>query len=252
MDIGINDLSFRFAFSSEQQALAAVEEFVDICKELEKPKCTNVDRLLSVRIDTTCEVAPNCKLIQLIQKLSDRQKRTYLIGLLTNRATYSQLPEVPFIYKGEQSYACAWACNGRMLVSLLSEPGIAEPVLKGHIQEKSVEISNISQKNHMHVHRHALGLRRYVGNSRKHKKNRSNPYGKGRVGSPMDLEETEAQELLDHAVWIKGRLYARYAGRNYAFQNTEDNIYHGYIADDLGEDIVRALDNYKWKSGLLG
>ena len=70
MDIGINDLSFRFAFSSEQQALAAVEEFVDICKELEKPKCTNVDRLLSVRIDTTCEVAPNCKLIQLIQKLS--------------------------------------------------------------------------------------------------------------------------------------------------------------------------------------
>lgn len=91
-----------------------------------------------------------------------------------------------------------------------------------------------------------LGIRIYEANATKHKKDRDNPYGKGKVASPMDLSDEEAQELLDHAIWIKQRLYARKGNRNYAFQNTKDCIYHGYIAEDLGDDILAVLYERKW------
>lgn len=39
-----------------------------------------------------------------------------------------------------------------------------------------------------------------------------------------------------------GRLYAKKNGFYYAFQNERDIDYHGYRADDLGEDIRRQLD----------
>ena len=58
----------------------------------------------------------------------------------------------------------------------------------------------------------------------------------------MDLYDEEAQELLNRAVKIKGRLYAKKNGNYYAFQNERDIDYHGYRADDLGEDIKRQLD----------
>ena len=82
--------------------------------------------------------------------------------------------------------------------------------------------------------------------SEKHKKDRDNPYGKGKVASPMDLPDEEAQELLDRAVFIKNRLYARKGKNNYAFMNTIGCIYHGYIAADLGDDILTELNKTKW------
>lgn len=52
--------------------------------------------------------------------------------------------------------------------------------------------------------------------------------------------------MLDHAIWIKGRLYARKGKNNYAFQKTRNCIYHAYIAYDLGDDIVSRLLSEKW------
>ncbi len=58
----------------------------------------------------------------------------------------------------------------------------------------------------------------------------------------MDLHDEDAQDLLNKAINIKGRLYAKKNGYYYAFQNEMDIIYHGYRAEDLGEDIKRQLD----------
>lgn len=52
--------------------------------------------------------------------------------------------------------------------------------------------------------------------------------------------------IRNHAIWIKQRLYARKGKRNYAFQNEQDYIYHGYIANDLGDDILKELYKRKW------
>lgn len=40
----------------------------------------------------------------------------------------------------------------------------------------------------------------------------------------------------------KGRLYAKKNGHYYAFQHEGDVNYHGYRADDVGEDIKYQLD----------
>ena len=62
----------------------------------------------------------------------------------------------------------------------------------------------------------------------------------------MDLSDEEAQYLLDRANSIKGRLYAKKGRNYYAFQKTRECIYHGYIADDLGDDIKSAINSEKW------
>lgn len=76
----------------------------------------------------------------------------------------------------------------------------------------------------------------------KHKFDRENYYGKGKVGSRMDLSDEEAQELLNKAIYIKGRLYAKKDDHYYAFQREQDIIYHGYRVDDLRDDIKKTLD----------
>ena len=58
----------------------------------------------------------------------------------------------------------------------------------------------------------------------------------------MDLHDKDAQDLLNKAIKIKGRLYAKKNGYYYAFQNEQDIDYHGYRADDLGDDIKKQLD----------
>ena len=101
---------------------------------------------------------------------------------------------------------------------------------------------NISKDEHIEYYRRELGLRRFCANDKKHKSDRENYYGKGKVGSRMDLPDKEAQELLNKAIYIKGRLYAKKDDRYYAFQNEQDIIYHGYRADDLRDDIKKTLD----------
>lgn len=58
----------------------------------------------------------------------------------------------------------------------------------------------------------------------------------------MDLHSEEAQDLLNKAVEMKGRLYAKKNGCYYVFQNERDIDYHGYRADDVGDDMKSQLD----------
>lgn len=132
------------------------------------------------------------------------------------------------------------------MVSLESEEGLKESELEGTIRGEKVVIRNISREEHLYCHRLQLGIRIYEASEEKHKKDKENHYGKGKVASPMDLAGKEAQKLLDRAIWIKNRLYARKGKKNYAFQNTRDCVYHGYIAKDLSDDILSKLYQVKW------
>jgi hypothetical protein len=116
------------------------------------------------------------------------------------------------------------------------------PVIKGIVAGDEISLRNLSKMEHINYYRKELGLRRYIANEKKHKFGRDNPYGKGRVGSRMVLHDEEAQDLLNKAVVIKGRLYAKKNGHYYAFQNERDIDYHGYRADDVGDDIKSRLD----------
>lgn len=245
MRVVVNDLAFLFPFYGETELIEAIRKWIYVCRELESGRCHEVDSLIRIRLDKSLELAPDCSIYKVIQKITDRNERSYLLSLLTNREDLPLSPKFPFVYKGRESYLCAWA-REEALVSLEAEEGFKKPGLVGTIQGNAIEICNISREEHLFCHRNRLGIRIYEPNEGKHKKDRENYYGKNRVASPMDLTGREAQELLDKAIWIKNRLYARKGKNNYAFQNTRDCIYHGYIAADLGDDILNVLYQKKW------
>lgn len=245
MKIMVNDLAFEFSLYEKEQALEAIKNFISICKKLESICCHNVERLVRTDIDMEKELFPTGTLYRIIQEISDRDDRTYFLGLLVNREKAEVLTEKPFVYKNRKSFTCASAKEDG-LVSLETEDGFKQTVITGLIDGREVQIKNISCEAHINYYWEMLGVRIYEANEIKHKKDRENAYGKGKTGSPMDLSGEEGQELLDHSIWIKKRLYARKGSRNYAFQNTKDCIYHGYIADDLGDDILAELYKRKW------
>lgn len=247
MQVIINDLSFQYIIYSQREALEKFLLFIRICHELESGKLKNVHRLAAVcKIDTQFEIIPGCKIIQLIQEILPVEERRYFISVLLNRPAVEENEEFPFICDGKSSYACSAAKNGA-IVSLLSSDLFSKNALAGEINGVRVSIKNISQDEHIYDHRKVLGKRIYRGNKEKHKREKLNYYGKGKAGSPMDLDENQGQELLDKAVEYKGRLYGRYQGKNYSFQCEQDVYYHGYIDNELGDDVKRFLDKYEWE-----
>ncbi len=237
----INDVSFQYPFATIELAVENMHQFLDICKRIEKEEVTNIQEIKTGFIDSQMEIGPDYKLIQLIQEFKDREERSLLISILTNKGTYREENGDICRIDGKNSSVCAHGI-GNILVSLLSNPLFSHPILKGNVDEKEVELRNLSKDEHIDYYRNELGLRRYIANDKKHKFDRENPYGKGKIGSRMDLRDEEAQELLNKAVYIKGRLYAKKDGCYYAFQNERDIDYHGYCADNLGEDIKYQLD----------
>lgn len=225
--------------------MVAVKRFIFVCQKLESIYCHNVERIMRFDINMKKEIYPGGNLYRIIQEIGDRDTRKYFLGLLVNREKISQMPEKAFVYKNMNSFICAMA-RGEALVSLETEEGFQQIEITGMIGDETVRIKNISNEEHIQYYWELLGIRVYEANDEKHKRDRDNPYGKGKVGSPMDLPDEEAQELLDHAIWVKGRLYARKGKCNYAFQKTRNCTYHAYIADDLGDDIVSRLLSEKW------
>ena len=237
----VNDVSFEYQFSTIKNAIDYMHRFLDICKRIETEEVTNIQEIRTGVINTQINIAPDYKLIQLIQEFKEREERSYLLSILTNRGTYATEGENACLIDGKKSTVCAQAIDN-FLISLLSNKIFEQSLIRVTIEQNDVELRNISKCEHLEYYRNELGLRRWSANDKKHKPDRDNPYGKGKVGSRMDLDGEEAQELLNKAIYIKGRLYAKKDGKYYAFQNERDINYHGYIADDLGEDIKRRLD----------
>ncbi len=236
----VNDISFQYPYATAEYAVASVHKFLDICRRLESIEITQIEKIKIGEIDPLIEIAPNYKLIQLIKEFKDQEEKSMLLSILVNRPTCEK-KEVMCEIDGKVSFICEQGIDN-FLISLLSNQIFEKPQLDVKIGESTIEIRNLSKTEHMDYYRNELGIRRYVANDKKHKFDRENSYGKGKVGSRMDLRDVEAQNLLNRAINIKGRLYAKKDGYYYAFQNERDIDYHGYRADDLGEDIKKVLD----------
>ncbi len=237
----INDISFQYSFTTKKHAIEYVHKFLDICKQIKREEVTSVHEIKTGVIDTQKEISPDFKLIQLIQSFQTREERSFLLSLLTNKGTYYSEQGQTCRIAEKESSVCAYAIDN-ILISLLSNALFEMPVVMADIAGETISLKNLSKAEHINYYRKELGLRRYIANDRKHKYDRENSYGKGKTGSRMDLHDEEAQELLNKAVEIKGRLYAKKNGYYYAFQNERDIDYHGYRVDDAGDDIKSRLD----------
>lgn len=237
----INDISFQYPFATRELAIEYMHRFLELCKRIKKEEMTNVNEIKTGVIDTQREISPDYKLVQLLQNFQTREERTFLLSLLTNQGTYYSEEGKPCLIGKKESFVCSYAIDN-ILISLLSNALFGSPVVKAIFEEEEIEIRNLSKEEHINYHRKELGIRRFIANDKKHKLDRDNFYGKGKVGSRMDLQDKDAQDLLNKAIEIKGRLYAKKNGYYYAFQNEQDIDYHGYRADDLGDDIKKQLD----------
>lgn len=186
----INDISFRYPFVTRESAVENMHKFLDICKRIEKDEITNIYEIKTGLIDSQIEIGPEYKLIQLIQEFKDREERTLLLGILTNKGTYKENRANVCVIDGKESTICTQGM-GNILVSLLSNPIFSLPVIKGSIEEKEIELRNLSKDEHINYYRNELGIRRYIANAKKHKFDRENPYGKGKTGSRMDLYDDD-------------------------------------------------------------
>lgn len=247
MNIILNDLSFQYKMYSQEEALDKLINFIRLCHEIESGKYKKVKRIALVeRPDVQFEIAPGCKIIRLLQRVLPTEERRYLLSILVNRPVSEKTCSFPFEMDGRKSFACTCAGEGAV-VSIVSDPLFADSVLSGKIEGEAATVRNIGMDAHIFVYRELLGRRLYRANKEKHKKKRWNTYGKGKTGSPMDLTDEEAQQLLDRAIEFKGRLYGRYHGRDYAFQREQDVYYHGYIDDELGDDVKTELARHVWE-----
>ncbi len=245
MEIAINDIAFRVPFYTKNDAIDSIRKFLRICKYVESQKCTKVTGLVIEDIDKSFEIAPGCKLFSLIQQFQTREERSYLLSLLTNRGKMRHVEGEAFVSRGMSSMLCAWALD-KAVISLESCAEFKKDYINGTIGEVSVQLKNIADGEHLRIHSELLGIRIYQANNKKHKVDRENYYGKGKVASIMDLSDEEAQNLLDKAIFVDGKLYGQKSDSYYAFQCTKDNIYHGYKVNNLSEKIVRELNHFRW------
>ena len=81
----INDVSFQYPFATIELAVKNMHQFLDICKRIEKEEATNIQEIKTGLIDSQMEIVPNYKLIQLVQEFKNREERSLLISILTNK-----------------------------------------------------------------------------------------------------------------------------------------------------------------------
>ena len=234
--VAINDLSFQYCFYDWKTADEALHDFLNNCIEIKKKRYHNVEGIWSQSIDRSVELAPGYTLIKLIQKFKTHDQRTLLITLLANAPAL--LPDIPFCLDGKQSYTCAYAKDGAV-ISLNSNKLFSESSIVGVLDGNPHEIRNIAHPVHICCHSEALGRRIYEPNPKHHGK----AYMRAdMVVSPMDLSVDDAQEALDEAIEVEGRLFAKVGNAYYEFRKHQDNCYHGYRNDHIETDILKKIE----------
>lgn len=205
MIAAINDMPFQERFSCKEEAIKKIRQWMEVCKKIESEESTAIERLYAIPIDSSAEIAPEYRLIQLVNDFRTIDEKRYLIHLLTNLNKPDTLPKEP---------------------------------------SKSVELKNIVNEDHIKSYKHLLGIRIYEPN----KKHRKEAYvdAAGRYVDAMDLNEEEAQKLLNKAIEINGNLYGKRHGQYYCFQKHHDNYYHGYQNNELGLHITKKIDLNRW------
>ena len=103
----VNDVSFQETYGTIELAEQGMNQFLDICKQIETNEITNVHEIRTGLIDTQVIIAPSYKLIQLLQGFREREERTLLISILTNRGTYKTDEGDTCEINGKTSYVCA-------------------------------------------------------------------------------------------------------------------------------------------------
>lgn len=195
---------------------------------------------------TGLEIAPGYYFSQIFSESNTVLNQNYKTAIKTFFINFNNLTcgKDKFIFEGIESVQCGMVYStGSLLFSLGTKDSFLEQQISGDyvLGEtilRDVQVDNVAKKEHVDIHWLKLKGRIYEANP-KHKAN----YG---WGSLMDLNEKEAQYVLDRAIMAENNekhLIARYNDVYYSFRCHWRNFYHGYQDNSMPEDMKRSLTN---------
>lgn len=233
----INDLPFYHQFETRTLADQALHVFLNLYQELKQKKYRAIERFYGVKIDAHREIAPGVKLIQILQDFKTKDEQRLLLTILNNLDCPNYRGSL-FYFLGKESQICAYASGG-VLLSLDSAPVFSQKLIVGQLDGQDCEIKNIASFPHIHYYDAFLGHLLY---QRSPKHGEREYHRAGETVSPMDLNDEEAQFLLDRAIQIGERFYAKKDSHYYVFPVTVGNLYHGFRNDNLQQHIRDRID----------
>ena len=180
---------------------------------------------------TGSEIAPGYYFPQIFSENNNSLNHNHKTAIRTFFTNFNNLTcgKDKFVFEGIESVQCGTAYRTNSLLfslgtrdSFLGQQ-IPGDYVFGETTKKDVKIDNAAKKEHVDIHWLKLNRKIYEPNP-KHKAD----YG---WGSIMDLEEKEAQYVLDRAIMAdkdEKHLIARYHDVYYSFRCHWRNFYHGY------------------------
>lgn len=243
-DIIINGASFGVVFYDTDEANSKTDKFISMYKRVSKKLiCHNVRRVICGDVSLDNDFILGTSLRAYVSRL-EKDKRSLMLGIFANSGYPCDGESV--ICEGREMIMCLFSSmTSSAFLSIESASGFAKDKLEIIKDGLAYSVRNISNEDHIYKYRDELGVRVYRANSGKHT-NKKHEYGKGKVASPMNLNDNEAQELLNKAITVGDRLYARKNGINYAFMYDGIDSYHGFEHYELGDNILKELDKIDW------
>ena len=244
MEIIFNDIAMHYQFKDKYDALEKMKIGIETLVYLRKQNTTF--KICSQGKITGLEIAPGYYFPQLFSEDNKSLNQNHKTAIRTFFINFNNLTcgKDKFVFEGIESNQCGMAYRtNSLLFSLGTKNYFFERQITGDYVfeetiKRDVKIDNVSKKEHIDIHWFKLKRRIYESNP-KHKTN----YG---WGSPMDLDEKEAQYVLDRAIMAdkdEKHLIARYNGVYYSFRCHLRNFYHGYQDNSMPEDMKRRLTN---------
>lgn len=240
MKIVFNDIALMYHKENRYEVIKVFEKFVKTILELAK------NRIQSNLVVSESLIGKKlCSDYCLEQIYNESELKSDVKRVILRVFTKIKIIEMNtnsvFELNEVRSKLCAWTLeNKNIVVSLDMHASINKEFLVGNIisddKVSKVNIPNLCDEQHIHLHRELLNVRVYEDNP-KHK------IGYG-WGSPMDLTLSEAQKVLDEAVLYedsKNCLVNKYNGKYYIFRRHINNCYHGYIDTAIPENIKGKL-----------
>lgn len=232
-----NDIALEYRKESKHQVVTIFKKFAETYLELDKHGFKS-----NLFIKEPLKQVRLCDDYYIEQLYNESNLKPDFRRLILGICTKMQIIDVDtknvFELNEIRSSLCAFIIeNNYLAISLDMNDSINGPFLVGDFINNGTSIPNVSipnlcDKEHINIHSNLLDIRIYEENP-KHK------IGYG-WGSPMDLEENLAQEVLEHAVMYtngKNCLINKYDGKYYIFRRHINNCYHGYIDDKVPQNV---------------
>lgn len=241
MNFAINDLALSCQSQTTYDSIINIKMLISLIKELKK---SNI--LITICSDKKfwgTQLAPNYYFEQMLndERLT-KDERIFLKTFIVNSSRIMTNPKQTFEVDGKSSCLLAYSYfNNTFVLSIRTSSLYDKPYIHG-ILHNDTEIfeaclPNLSVIDDIEVHKFKLGIRIYESNP-KHKIN----YG---WGSPMDLSDYIAQEVLNSAIPVPNNinhLINYYDNKYYSFRRHHENHFHGYIDTSLPEKFQKLLN----------